>query len=79
MTSLKNRATMLDYFKHQINIDLTDVLEPRSKNSRTYLGFYLKKLSKTEQNRLLDLIYKRGLKMGDNGGLGNVIYYEKVK
>lgn len=78
ITPLKNKATMIAYFKHQINVDLTDVLEPKFKNSRTFLGFYLKKLSKTEQYRLLDLIYKRGLEMGSNGGLGDVIYYKKT-
>lgn len=52
MTPLKNRSAMLDCFKHQTNIDLTDVLESRVKNSRTYLGFHLDELTKTEQKPL---------------------------
>lgn len=69
---------MLDYFKHQANIDLTNALEPRAKNSRTYLGFHLDELTKVEQSRLLNLIYKKGLRLEDNGGYGVAVYYEKV-
>ena len=78
---LNNKNEMIDFVKKQTNIDLTKVLEPRTANSRTYLGVHLEDLSINQRNEVIRTLksYGRNTRIEDNGGLGYAIYYDKKK
>lgn len=76
-TPLTNKNNIIEYVKKQINVDLSNVLEESVSKSRTYLGVHLENLNINQRNSVKHLLNKRGIKIEDNGGLGNAIYYER--
>jgi len=76
---LSNKQKLIDYVKKQTNVDLTKYIEPRAKHTRTGLGVHLEDMPKNDKAQVLDVLKKYGknIKVGDNGGFGSFIYYEK--
>ena len=76
---LNNKQNVIDFVKQQTNIDLSKVIEPRTSRSRTYLGVHLEDLTRNQQNEVRKVLnsYGKKTRIGDNGGYGYAIYYEK--
>lgn len=76
---LDNKNSVIDFVKRQTGIDLSKVVEPRTSRSRTYLGVHLEDLTKNQQNEVRRVLnaYGRKTRIGDNGGYGYAIYYQK--
>lgn len=76
---LNNKNSVIDFVKRQTGIDLSKVVEPRTARSRTYLGVHLEDLTRNQQNEVRRVLnaYGRKTRIGDNGGYGYAIYYQK--
>lgn len=76
---LSNKKTLVDYVKTQTGVDLTNYIEPKAAHPRTGLGVHLEKMPKNAANQVRDVLrrYGKNISIGDNGGLGSFIYYEK--
>ena len=76
---LDNKNSVIDFVKRQTGIDLSKVVEPRTSRSRTYLGVHLEDLTRNQQNEVRRVLnaYGRKTRIGDNGGYGYAIYYQK--
>lgn len=72
-----NKKQMVDFIKQQINVDISKYIEDKAGHPRTYLGIHLEKMHKQEQMRLRNLMQKKGVRIGDNGGLGYTLHYIK--
>lgn len=71
---------MVAYIKKQTNIDVNKYIEPRTANSRTYLGVHLEDMSRNDSNAIRTLLqssYGNNLRIEYNGGYGYAIYYKK--
>lgn len=79
--SLSNKSSIIDYVKTQTGVDLSKIIEPKTAKSRTYLGVHLEDLTINQRNEVKTVLAKYGhkLRIGDNGGYGYAIYYEKDK
>jgi len=77
--SLNNKKNLFEYIKHQLNIDLSKVEEPKMSKSRTYAGVHLEDLSINERNAIKTILNKRNIKIENNGGYGYAIKYEKSR
>ena len=80
-TKLSNKQSVIDYVKRQTNVDLAKVVEPRANKTRTGLGVHLEDLPLNQQRAVKQALssYGHNLRVGDNGGYGSFIYYEKGK
>lgn len=76
---LDNKKSVIDFVKRQTGIDLSKVIEPKTSRSRTYLGVHLENLTRNQQNEVRSVLnsYGRKTRIGDNGGYGYAIYYDK--
>ncbi len=69
----------LDSIKEQTNIDVSNYVEEKTSKSRTYLGVHLEKMPINQRNTIKRLMAQKGVRIEDNGGYGNAIYYKKKK
>ena len=76
---LSNKKLLVNYVKKQTGVDLTNYIEPKAAHPRTGLGVHLEKMPKNAANQVRDVLrsYGKNISIGDNGGLGSFIYYEK--
>lgn len=74
---LTNRKDMISYIKEQTNIDISNYVEEKTSKSRTYLGVHLEKMPINQRNTIRTLMAQKGVRIEDNGGYGNAIYYKK--
>ena len=79
LEKLSNKKLLVDFVKKQTDIDLEKYIEPRAKNSRTGLSVHLEKIPRNGRMQVIDVLNKYGRKMRveDNGGYGDFIYFEK--
>lgn len=77
--SLTNKKDMISYIKKQTNIDISNYIEEKTSKSRTYLGVHLEKMPINQKNTIKYLMAQKGVRIEDNGGYGNAIYYKKNK
>lgn len=79
-TNLNNKENLFSYIKQQTKIDLSKVEEKDiTTHSRTGISVHLEALPINDRNTVKTLLNKRGIRTGDNGGLGTFIYFEKKK
>lgn len=80
-TKLNNKQSVIDYVKRQTNVDLAKVVEPKAGKTRTGLGVHLEDLPLNQQRAVKQALssYGHNLRVGDNGGYGSFIYYERGK
>lgn len=77
---LKNKKDIIDFVRHQLNIDLSPYLDEAAARSRTYLGVHLEKMCRSDRDKVMQLLrYKHGLRIEYNGGFGYALYYNKTK
>lgn len=76
---LTNKNDMIDYIKEQTNIDVSKYVEKSTQKSRTYLGIHLEEMPINQRNTIKNLMYQKGVRVEENGGLGSAIYYKKRK
>jgi len=74
---LTNKKDMIAYIKEQTNIDVSKYVEESTSKSRTYLGVHLEKMPINQKNTIRMLMAQKGVRIEDNGGYGNAIYYKK--
>ena len=79
LEKLSNKKLLVDFVKKQTDIDLEKYIEPRAKNSRMGLSVHLEDIPKNGRRQVIDVLNKYGRKMRveDNGGFGDFIYFEK--
>lgn len=76
---LTNKKDMISYIKEQTNIDISNYVEEKTSRSRTYWGVHLERMPINQKNTIKNLIAQKGVRIEDNGGYGNAIYYKKKK
>lgn len=74
---MTNREDMVAFIKEQTNIDISSYIEEKAGHPRTYLGVHLEKMPINQQNEIKNLMYQKGVTIGDNGGYGYALYYKK--
>lgn len=79
LEKLSNKKLLIDFVKKQTDIDLEKYIEPRSRNTRTGLSVHLEDIPRNGRSQVIDVLNKYGRKMRieDNGGFGDFIYFEK--
>lgn len=77
VSPVSNKKEMVSFIKQQIGIDISKYIEDKAGHPRTYLGIHIEKMPKTEQVKLRNLMQKKGVRIGDNGGLGYTLHYIK--
>lgn len=77
VSPVRNKKEMVAFIKSQIGVDITKYIEPNAGHPRSYLGIHLKDMPKNEQIRLKNLMQKKGVRIGENGGLGSTLHYIK--
>lgn len=68
---------MVSFIKNQIGVDISKYIEDRAGHPRTYLGIHIEDMPKSEQTKLRNLMQKKGVRIGENGGLGYTLHYIK--
>ena len=76
---LSNRKSLIDFVKKQTGIDLEKYIEPRAGHPRTGLGVHLDDIPRNGRRQVTDVLnsYGRKIRISDNGGFGDFIYFEK--
>lgn len=79
LEKLSNKKLLVDFVKKQTDIDLEKYIEPRAKNSRTGLSVHLEDIPRNGRRQVIDVLnqYGRKMRIEDNGGWGDFIYFEK--
>ena len=78
-TVLNNKGALIDYVKDQTGVDMSKYAEPKVARSRTYFGVHLEDMPTNDRNSVIRALksYGHDIQIGDNGGYGSAIYYEK--
>ena len=79
LEKLSNKKLLVDFVKKQTDIDLEKYIEPRAKKSRTGLSVHLEDIPRNGRRQVIDVLnqYGRKMRVEDNGGYGDFIYFEK--